>query len=199
MVEFHRDVLESLREPLETGAITISRAAGSLRFPAKFMLIAACNPCPCGYLGDPERRCTCMPGAVAKYRRKLSGPIQDRIDLHVEVPRLKFEKLTAEAVAEPSEPIRLRIAQARQLERQRFHGLGYLTNSEMPPQDIKKFCAVDEQTRDLLRNAVDRQHLSARAYHRVLKLSRTIADLASAERIEQNHVAEARNYRPKAD
>lgn len=199
MVEFHRDVLESLREPLETGAITVSRAAGSLRFPAKFMLIAACNPCPCGYLGDREKPCVCMPGQVAKYRKKLSGPILDRIDLHVEVPRLKFDKLTEEAVATPSATIRAQIEQTREIQRRRFAERIYTTNAEMPVQDIKMFCAIDERTREVLRNAVDRQHLSARAYHRVLKLSRTIADLAGAERIEQNHVAEALNYRPKTD
>lgn len=199
MVEFHRDVLESLREPLETGAITISRAAGSLRFPAKFMLIAACNPCPCGFFGDRERQCVCMPGQIAKYRKKLSGPIVDRIDLHVEVPRLKFDKLTEERVATPSSEIRATIEQVRKRERARFAGLGYSTNAEMPVQDIKKFCAVDSQTQDILRNAVDRHHLSARAYHRVLKLARTIADLAAVEHIRQNDVAEALNYRPKSD
>lgn len=199
MVEFHRDVLESLREPLENGAITVSRASGSLRFPAKFMLIAACNPCPCGYLGDREKQCVCMPGAVSKYRKKLSGPIIDRIDLHVEVPRLKFDKLTSEVVAEPSEKIRAQIEAVREIQRQRFSGRGYTTNAEMPVQDIKRFCEVDSATQDVLRNAVDRMHLSARAYHRVLKLSRTIADLAGVERIEQNHVAEALNYRPKSD
>lgn len=199
LVEFHRDVLESLREPLENGAITVSRASGSLRFPAKFMLIAACNPCPCGYRGDREKQCVCMPGQVTKYRRKLSGPIQDRIDLHVEVPRLKFDKLTEEVVATPSATIRAQIEKARQIQRARFADRGYTTNAEMPVQDIKKFCAVDESTRATLRNAVDRQHLSARAYHRILKLSRTIADLVGAERIDQNHVAEALNYRPAQD
>lgn len=199
LVEFHRDVLESLREPLESGAITVSRASGSLRFPAKFMLIAACNPCPCGYLGDREKPCVCMPGQVAKYRKKLSGPILDRIDLHIEVPRLKFDKLTSEAVATPSAEIRAHIEEARTVQRRRFADRGYTTNAEIPVQDIKKFCEVDEQTRSTLRNAVDRMHLSARAYHRVLKLSRTIADLAGVERIEQNHVAEALNYRPKQD
>lgn len=199
MVEFHRDVLESLREPLESGAITISRAAGSLRFPAKFMLIAACNPCPCGFFGDRERQCVCMPGTIAKYRKKLSGPIVDRIDLHVEVPRLKFDKLTEEAVAMPSSEIRAQIEAVREIQRARFAERGYTTNAEMPVQDIKNFCAVDTTTQDLLRNAVDRLHFSARAYHRVLKLSRTIADLANAQSIEQNHVAEALNYRPKTD
>lgn len=199
VVEFHRDVLESLREPLETGAITISRATGSLRFPAKVMLIAARNPCPCGYFGDRERPCTCMPGLIARYSKKLSGPISDRIDLHVEVPRLKFDKLTEERVATPSAEIRVQIEAAREIQRHRFVGRGYMVNAEIPAQDIKKFCAVDSGTQDILRNAVDRLHLSARAYHRVLKLARTIADLAGAETIRQNDVAEALNYRPKSD
>ncbi|MDO8505954.1 MAG: YifB family Mg chelatase-like AAA ATPase [bacterium] len=199
IVEFHRDVLESLREPLETGAITVSRASGSLRFPAKFMLIAARNPCPCGFFGDRERQCTCMPGQIARYSKKLSGPIADRIDLHVEVPRLKFDTLTKEAVATSSSDIRAQIEKVREIQRARFKGLGYRVNAEMPVQDIKKFCAVDSTTQDLLRNAVDRMHFSARAYHRVLKLSRTIADIEGAEQITQNHVAEAINYRPKSD
>lgn len=199
LVEFHRDVLESLREPLENGSITVSRMAGSLQFPAKFMLIAACNPCPCGYFGDREKHCSCMPGAIARYTKKLSGPIADRIDLHVEVPRLKYDKLTAEKVSTPSSEIRNRVEQARAIQLERFKDSGYRTNSEIPVQDIKKFCQIDEQTNDLLRNAVDRLHLSARAYHRVLKLSRTIADLGESKHIEQNHVAEALNYRPKQD
>lgn len=199
VVEFHRDVLEALREPLESGAVTISRATGSLRFPAKFMLIAARNPCPCGFYGDRERKCTCMPGAIARYSKKLSGPMSDRIDLHIEVPRLKFDKLTDEAVATPSSEIRAQIETVRDIQRARFADRGYTTNAEMPVQDIKKFCAVDTTTQDLLRNAVDRLHFSARAYHRVLKLSRTIADLAGVEQITQNHVAEAINYRPKTD
>ncbi|OGL64988.1 magnesium chelatase [Candidatus Uhrbacteria bacterium RIFCSPLOWO2_01_FULL_47_24] len=199
IVEFHRDVLESLREPLETGAITISRASGSLRFPAKVMLVAARNPCPCGYFGDREKPCTCMPGQIAKYSKKLSGPISDRIDLHIEVPRLKFDKLTEERVATPSSEIRAQIETAREIQRERFAGRNYGTNAEMPVQDIKTFCAVDASTQDILRNAVDRLHLSARAYHRVLKLSRTIADLVGAPSIAQGHVAEALQYRPRND
>ncbi len=199
VVEFHRDVLEALREPLETGTITVSRASGTLRFPAKFMLIAARNPCPCGFFGDREKPCTCLPGTIVRYGKKISGPIADRIDLHVEVPRLKFDKLTEEKVATPSDTYRKTIEEVRALQRERFQGLGYTTNSEMPAQDLKKICAVDEKTQELLRSAVDRLHLSARAYHRVLKLSRTIADLAGVEKIAQSHVAEALNYRPKAD
>lgn len=199
VVEFHRDVLEALREPLETGTITVSRASGTLRFPAKFMLIAARNPCPCGFFGDREKPCTCLPGTIARYGKKISGPIADRIDLHVEVPRLKFDKLTEEKVAPASEMYRKTIEQVREIQRQRFENSSYATNAEMPAQDIKKFCKVDDKTQELLRNAVDRLHLSARAYHRILKLSRTIADLAGTESIEQLHVAEALNYRPRQD
>ncbi|KKU73280.1 MAG: Mg chelatase-related protein [Parcubacteria group bacterium GW2011_GWA2_47_26] len=199
VVEFHRDVLESLREPLETGCITISRATGSLRFPAKFMLVAAHNPCPCGYLGDRERPCTCLPGQVAKYSKKLSGPIIDRIDLHVEVPRLKFDKLTEEKVAESSSEVRAKIEAVRKIGQERYAGLPYSTNAEIPAQDIKRFCPVDQTTQDLLRNAVDRMHLSARAYHRILKLARTIADVENSAPIQMTHVAEAIQYRQKSE
>ena len=163
------------------------------------MLVAAHNPCPCGYLGDRERPCTCLPGQVAKYSKKLSGPIIDRIDLHVEVPRLKFDKLTEEKVAESSSEVRAKIEAVRKIGQERYAGLPYSTNAEIPAQDIKRFCPVDQTTQDLLRNAVDRMHLSARAYHRILKLARTIADVENSAPIQMTHVAEAIQYRQKSE
>lgn len=195
--EFPRMVLENLRQPLEDGILTIGRAQMTLTFPARFTLVASQNPCPCGYLTDPERECTCSPGQVLKYQQKISGPILDRIDLHIEVPRVKFEKLTADTVAESSSEVRKRVQAARDRQAERFKDLKIVTNSEMTSQMIKDFCRVDSQTQELLRNAVQQLHLSARAYHRILKLGRTIADLAGDNDIKSEYVAEALQYRPK--
>ena len=196
--EFPRQVLENLRQPLEDGVVTISRAQGTLSFPARFTLIASQNPCPCGYYGDLERPCTCAPGQISNYQKKVSGPIIDRIDLHVEVPRIKFDKMSSETLAESSAKIRERVEAARQIQSQRFKYSKLSSNSEMRPQEIKEFCRIDEPTTGLLRNAVTQLHLSARAYHRILKLARTIADLANSEHIQMAHVAEALQYRPKS-
>jgi magnesium chelatase family protein len=199
--EFPKQVLENLRQPLEDGIVTISRAQGTLSFPARFTLIASQNPCPCGYYGDMERPCTCSPNQINNYQRKVSGPILDRIDLHIEVPRVKFEKMNSETMAEPSAKIRERVEAARLIQEERFKNIQtknkIRTNSEMRPQEIKEFCKIDNQTVELLRNAVNQLHLSARAYHRILKLARTIADLSQSENILLAHVAEALQYRPK--
>lgn len=195
--EFNRAVLESLRQPLEDGVVTISRASGTLQFPAKFILIAARNPCPCGYFGDPQKNCTCPPSSIYRYQKKISGPLLDRIDLHVDVPRVKFEKLTEEKITETSLKIRERIQAARDIQSKRFKNLKIIANSEIVVSQIKESCQIDSQTQELLRQATSQFHLSARAYYRILKVSRTIADLAGSEKIQVAHLAEALQYRPK--
>lgn len=197
--EFPRPSLDNLRQPLEDGVINISRAAGNLTFPAKFILIAAMNPCSCGYLGDQEKNCTCSPGQIINYKKKISGPILDRIDLHIEVPRIKFDKLSDDKPSEDSKTIKQRIEQARDLQQNRFKNSEFLTNSEMSSEAVKQFCRVDSASMNLLRNAVDQMHLSARAYFRILKLARTIADLAREEKILTPHIAEALQYRPRVE
>jgi len=193
--EFPRKTLENLRQPLEDGVISISRASGTLSYPARFILLAAQNPCPCGFASDPDNHCTCSPGQIIKYKQKISGPIIDRIDLHVEVPRLKFEELTKNKVAETSDQIRTRVEAARQLQSKRFADLPIIYNSEMRSQDIKEFCQIDSQANEILKNAVNQFHLSARGYHRILKLARTIADLENYDKINTIHIAEALQYR----
>ncbi|MER2599486.1 MAG: YifB family Mg chelatase-like AAA ATPase [Caldilineales bacterium] len=202
MPEFGPANLETLRQPMEDKVVTISRAQGSLSFPANFMLIGAMNPCPCGWYGDTQHDCTCSPAAVSKYQKRLSGPLLDRIDIHVEVPRVDFEKLSDTHRGESSRAIRTRVEAARARQRERFadyaegHG-ALLTNADMGPGEIREFCAVDEAGHSLLRAAMRQLHMSARAYHRTLKLARTIADLAGVERIETAHLAEAIQYRPR--
>ncbi len=196
--EFGQNGLEVLRQPLEDGVVVISRAQGSVTFPAKFMLVGAMNPCPCGYHGDTTRECTCSPGAVAKYQKRLSGPLLDRIDVHVEVPRVAYEKLTGESPGEPSANVRSRVQAARLRQAHRFVGTSLVANGEMGPREVRAHCTVGESAQGLLKAAMSRLQLSARAYHRVLKLSRTIADLANSDRIEASHVAEALQYRPRA-
>ena len=197
--EFHRDVLESLRQPLEEGKITISRAKHSLTWPARFTLVAATNPCPCGNLNDPEKKCTCTPSQVAMYRRKLSGPLMDRIDLFIEVPSLKYEKLVAGDWENLSEKIREKVEMARQIQKERFRGMKTSTNAEMPLKKIEKYCQIDLKSQDLLRKYVNSGKLSARGYHRVLKVARTIADLENSEKISFDHLAEALMYRIRED
>jgi magnesium chelatase family protein len=197
--EFSRQVLENLRQPLEDGTVTVSRAQGTISFPARFTLIAAQNPCPCGYYSDPERRCICSPTQIIKYQKRISGPLLDRIDLHIEVPRIKFEKLTSEYSGEKSEEIRERVEKARAIQTERFKNISIKTNSEMGSKELKEFCKIDEQTLMLLKNAVQQLNLSARAYHRVLKTARTIADLSGAENISLSNVAEALQYRTKIE
>ena len=196
--EFSRSVLENLRQPLEDGVIAVSRAQATLSFPARFTLIAAMNPCPCGNATDPEKLCSCSPSSIIKYQRKISGPILDRIDIHIEVPRMKFEKLTSEKAGESSESIRNRVILARERQHQRFKNIGgIITNSEMQNQYLKEFCPLGEKELDLLRRAVNQLQLSARAYHRIIKIARTIADLAGSENIEVPHLAEAIQYRQR--
>jgi magnesium chelatase family protein len=197
--EFPKTVLENLRQPLEDGMITISRAKGTLQFPARFMLIAAMNPCFCGNATDPEKICSCSPAQVVRYKQKISGPIMDRIDLHVEVPRLAFDKLEAGGSGEKSIEIRERVEIARIAQAKRFEKLKIITNSEMSSDQVRNFCKLDDESKDLLRTAVTALKLSARAYHRVIKIARTIADLSQSQNIQKNHIAEAIQYRFKTE
>lgn len=197
--EFPRHVLESLRGPLEDGVVTVSRASGSLSFPANFSLIAAANPCPCGFLGDPKKNCSCLPGQISRYQKRLSGPILDRIDLHIDVPAVKVEKLTGETETESSSKIRFRVQRARELQTKRFLNSDLKSNSEMGPKEIKTYCKLSLECLELLRAAVTKMQLSARAYHRVLKVARTISDLENSKEIETAHLAEALQYRSKID
>jgi len=194
--EFPRHVLEALRQPMEDGHITISRAAGSVRFPARFTLIAATNPCPCGFFGDEKRECTCMPGAITRYQKRISGPILDRIDIHVSVPAVKVEKLTKEINSEPSAKIQSRVQTAKEIQLRRFKGTKITSNAEMNNKQLKSFASLDVQSILLLKQAIVKLNLSARAFHRVVKIARTIADLEPSPKIKSNHVAEALQYRP---
>lgn len=194
--EFPRHVIETLRQPLEDGVVTVSRAQGTFAFPARFMLIASQNPCPCGYFGEKDRACRCFPSQIVRYRKKVSGPILDRIDLHVTVPRVPFEKFSSAVPAESSAEIRTRVEAARELQTKRFSDLPRITtNAEMGVKEIRRFCAVPDSAKELMRHAADRLGLSARGLHRVLKISRTIADLAGSDPIMDNHVSEALSYR----
>jgi magnesium chelatase family protein len=197
--EFHRDVLESLRQPIEEGEITLLRARHALTLPARFTLVAATNPCPCGYLNDPEKRCSCTPSQVAMYKRKLSGPLMDRIDLFIEVPPLKYDKLVAQDDEDSSEKMREKIEKAYKIQKERFKEERISANSEMTIPQIKKYCQIDLKSQGLLRKYVDSGKLSARGYHRVLKVARTIADLESSEMISFDHLAEALMYRVRED
>ena len=195
--EFGKNGLEVLRQPLEDGTVVISRAQGSVAFPAKVMLVGAMNPCPCGYHGDPTRECSCSPGAVAKYQKRLSGPLLDRIDVHVEVPRVAYEKLAGDTRGETSETVRARVQRARARQAARLVGTTLVCNAELGPKEVRARCRVAEEAQGLLKAAMARLQLSARGYHRVLKLARTIADLADAEQIAAPHLAEALQYRPR--
>ncbi len=200
VAEFSSKSLEALRQPLEDRIITISRAAGSLTFPANFVLVAALNPCPCGYYGDDRQECTCSMNMIQRYQKRISGPLMDRIDIHLDVKRVPFQKLADVAQGETSTVIRQRVEAARQIQAARFAPLGkphVLINGDMGPAEVQQFCDLEETGKNLLRAAVQQMNLSARAYHRVLKLSRTIADLAGAEQIQTQHLAEALQYRPR--
>lgn len=198
LLEFGMHTLEVLRQPLEDKVVTISRARVALSFPANFMLVGAMNPCPCGYFGDPVKPCTCTPNMIARYQSRLSGPLLDRIDIYVDVPRVEYDKLMGDQQGESSAAVRERVEQAWERQRRRFGDTpGLFANSDMRVGEIQKFCVLTPEARQVLELSVRRMQLSARAYHRVLKLSRTIADLSDSERIEVQHVAEAIQYRLK--
>jgi magnesium chelatase family protein len=195
--EFGMRTLEVLRQPLEDKIVTISRAQGTLTFPANFMLIAAMNPCPCGYFNDPVKECTCSLSMVSRYQKRISGPLLDRIDIHIEVPRVEYDKLTEDRLGEESENIRARVEKARGGQRRRFEGTALRCNADMGPAEVREYCRVDEAGRSLLKAAMQQLSMSARAFHRVLKLARTVADLSDSPDIQTHHLAEAIQYRPR--
>lgn len=192
--EFSRDVLEALRQPLEDRVVTVARAQATYSFPASFTLVASMNPCPCGFLGS-DQECKCTPWQVQAYRRKLSGPLLDRIDLHVEVPRLQFEQIRERKNGENSNQIRTQVAEAREIQAKRFRDYPYQVNAQMGTAEVREFCRLDQESEQLLKNAFIKLHLSARAHDRVLKVARTVADLESSATIKINHLAQALQYR----
>ncbi|MCB1131845.1 MAG: ATP-binding protein, partial [Verrucomicrobiae bacterium] len=194
--EFRRSTLEVMRQPLEDGDVTISRAAGSLTFPARFMLVAAMNPCPCGYYGDLKRQCRCTSRQIENYRQRISGPLLDRIDLHVEVPLVDFRELSSDSGGgETSATIRARVANAREIQSSRFHKTSTRSNSAMPPRQVKQFCQLDSESSGYLEHAMEEMNFSARAHNRILKVARTLADLAGVENIRPADILEAIQYR----
>ena len=197
--EFPHSVLESIRQPMEDGVVTVSRAQGTVTFPANFMLVAAMNPCPCGFYGDPTKHCTCSPSTVTRYQHRISGPLLDRIDIFVDVPRVEYEKLTEDATAEPSAAVRERVEASRERQRLRFSESKLVCNAEMGPVEVRDFCQrpLEDGAKSLLRMAMNQLSLSARSFHRVLKLARTIADLGGSEVILTSHLAEALQYRQR--
>ncbi len=196
--EFPRIVLESLRQPMEDGIVTISRAQGRVTFPAKAMIVAAQNPCPCGYLGDNSHSCTCSPSQIIHYQKKISGPLLDRIDIHLDVPKVETNKLTTQEIRESSSTVRQRVQRARNRQTKRFAGTSLTSNADMTSKDIRLFCPLSPDCIDMLKKAVDLFRLSARSYYRIIKIAQTIADLDGKEAIEPNHIAEALQYRPKS-
>ena len=186
-----------LRQPLEDRKVTLARAAGTVTFPANFTLVAAMNPCPCGYAGDPVKECRCNAGAVARYQKRISGPLLDRIDIHLEVPRIDYERLSERRPGEPSIAVRSRVEAARAIQAGRFSETALLTNADMGPRELRLHAELDAAGEALMKAAVQQLHLSARAYHRVLKLARTIADLAGESVLQPGHVAEALQYRSR--
>lgn len=193
--EFKRNVLEALRQPLEDGRVTISRALTSITYPASFMLVAAMNPCKCGFFGDPFHQCICTPHQIHTYRSKISGPLMDRFDIHIEVPAVKFREISSDEQAEKSNDIRERVTKARKIQQDRYRGDGIYANSQMKQRHIRKYCRIDDSCKRLMEHAMDRMGLSARAYSRILKVARTIADLEGAEHISSEHISEAIQYR----
>lgn len=195
--EFNHTALESLRQPLEDKVVTISRVTGSVTYPASFMLVGAQNPCNCGFYSHPRKECVCSPSAVARYQKRVSGPLMDRIDIFVEVPPVEYEKLVDEETYEDSSQVKQRVEVVREAQRQRFEGSGFLRNSEMGPAEVWKYCQLDDGAKGLLQAATKQLNLSARAFHRILKVSRTIADLGGDELISIAHLAEALQYRSR--
>jgi magnesium chelatase family protein len=193
--EFRKNVLEVLRQPIEEGAITIARVASTLTYPCKFMLVAAMNPCPCGYFTDPKRACNCTPLQIQRYLSKISGPLLDRIDIHLEVPRLKLENLTEKRHGEPSEDIRKRVDRARETQKRRYASDGIWFNAHLESDGLDRYCAMDKESGELLKLAILELGISARAYDKILKVARTIADLESMETIKAHHISEAISYR----
>ncbi len=193
--EFRKNVLEVLRQPIEDGRVTISRAAVSLTYPSNFMLVCAMNPCPCGYLGDEQKECLCTPPMVQRYRAKLSGPLLDRIDIHCEVPRVRFSELSGARCGEGSVEVKRRVDRARGIQKERFRGTGIFSNARMTSRQTRRYCKIDGESTALLEAAIERLGLSARAYTRILKVARTIADLDQSDRILSHHIAEAIQYR----
>lgn len=196
--EFPRNVLESLRQPMEDGVVTISRARATVAYPAQFLLVAASNPCPCGYFGDGKRACKCMPGTISKYQKRISGPILDRIDIHLNVPAVEAQRLVGnEGKGEKSKTIQARVQKARDVQNKRYRNTKFKSNSELSSRAIKKHCALSQECLTILRSAVTSMNLSARQYHKVIKVARTIADLEGVKDITTSHIAEALQYRPK--
>jgi len=193
--EFKKNVLEVMRQPLEDGRVTISRAVGSLTYPSRFMLVAAMNPCPCGFYADRHRECACTLPQVQRYRAKVSGPLLDRIDIQIEVPAIRFQEMASENPAEQSTDIRIRVNQARKIQQERFQGKKIHSNAQMTSKNLKKYCQIDDASKRLLETAIDKLGLSARAYTRILKVARTIADLEGSEPILTPHISEAIQYR----
>jgi magnesium chelatase family protein len=195
MPEFTSDVLESLRQPLEDGQVTISRASASVTYPCRFMLVCAMNPCKCGWYGHPSRRCTCSEHSVQKYHERLSGPLLDRIDMYIEVPSLEFEELRERPSAESSAVIRARVNAARVVQQKRYAGTGTECNAYIGSKMLDKYCTLEKDCEKLMKDAYDRLGLTARSYDRILRVARTIADLAGSDNIERRHLAEAIQYR----
>jgi len=195
--EYPRNVLESMRQPLEDGLVTVSRASGTLTFPARFLLLAASNPCPCGYRGHPKKNCTCAPGMIERYKKRLSGPLLDRIDLHIDVPPVEVSELTDEFESESSALVRARVIQARTIQKKRFKSTPISFNSEMSSADVKKYCFLEKEAETLLNKAVETLSLSARSYFKIIKIAQTIADLDGYKSIVSEYIAEALQYRAK--
>jgi magnesium chelatase family protein len=195
--EFGHATLESLRQPMEDRFITVSRVRGSITFPANFMLVAAMNPCPCGYYGDPFRECKCSVGEILRYHKRISGPLLDRIDIFIDIPHIDYEKLVEDKTGETSEEVRKRVKIAHEIQLERFKGTRLRCNADMTPKEVRDFCVTESAAQSLLRAAMKQLHLTARAFHRILKLSRTIADLENSDSIKTHHVAEALQYRHK--
>ena len=193
--EYNKKTLEVLREPLEDKSITISRINASLTYPCNFMLVASMNPCPCGFYGSKEKECTCLPDAITRYINKISGPLLDRIDIQVEVNQVNYNKIKEEKATESSKEIKNRVNKARKIQQERYKEYGIYSNSELTPKLINKYCKIDNKTSKILEDAFNKLGFSARAYNRILKVARTIADLDEKENIELQHVAEAIQYR----
>jgi magnesium chelatase family protein len=197
LLEFGHSLLEVLRQPLEDKVVTISRAQGRVTFPANFMLVGAMNPCPCGYYGDPFRKCTCSSSLVSRYQQRISGPFIDRVDIFVEVPHIDYEKLADNRLGESSAKVQARVTASRERQLKRFAGTRLTSNAEMTPTEVREFCQLEDTGQSLLKAAMKQMYLSARAFHRILKLARTIADLEDTGTIKPHHIAEAIQYRPR--